>query len=278
MCCKADIKKKLLVLDIDGTLTNSKKEIMPATKSAVINLLKQGHFCMLASGRPLHGMEWAAKELEFDKYSGYLLSYNGAKIVRFDTMETIYEKRVSKEYLCDIYQFAKENECGLISYEDNSIISGNGINEYIELEARINDLDIKEVDNFPEYFKEDVVKCLLCADPDRTEELEQKLYASIGDKVGVYRSEAFYVEAMPLGVDKATSIAHILPFIGITREDCIACGDSYNDISMIKFAGVGVAMGNAKQVVKDVADIITTSNEEEGLIPIIKKFFLENDA
>ena len=173
----------------------------------------------------------------------------------------------------EIYKFAVENDCGLISYEDNDIISGNGIDEYIELEARINDLTIKEVDNFPEYFKEDVVKCLLCADPDRTAKLEQKLHALIGDKVSVYRSEPFYVEAMPLGVDKASSIEHMLPLIGMTREDCVACGDGFNDITMIKYAGVGVAMGNAQQAVKDVADMVTDTNEEDGLVSVIEKYF-----
>ena len=271
------MKKKLLVLDIDGTLANSQKEITVATKAAVIKLMKRGHICMLASGRPLHGMEWAAKELEFDKYGGYLLSYNGAKIVKFDTGETVYEKRVPKEYLADIYQFAVENGCGLISYEDNDIISGNGVNEYIDLESRINDLKIKEVNNFPAYFKEDVVKCLLCVNQDRSAIIEEKFQACIGDRVSVYRSEAFYVEAMPLGVDKASSIAHMLPLIGLSREDCVACGDSFNDIGMIKYAGVGVAMGNAKQAVKDVADVITLSNDENGLIPIIERYFLRKE-
>jgi Cof subfamily protein (haloacid dehalogenase superfamily) len=141
------------------------------------------------------------------------------------------------------------------------------VDEYIELESRINSLPIKEVDNFPEYFKEDVVKCLLCADPSRTAELEKAFRDCMGGKVSVYRSEAFYVEAMPLGVDKASSIAYMLPLIGLTREDCVACGDSYNDIGMIQFAGVGVAMGNAKPEVKEAADVITYSNEEDGLVP-----------
>lgn len=271
------MKKKLLVLDIDGTLANSHKMITAATKAAVIKLMEKGHICMLASGRPLHGMEWAARELEFDKYGGYLLSYNGAKIVKFDTGETVYEQRIPKSYLPEIYRFAVENDCGLISYQGNDIISGNGINEYIELEYRINDLSIKEVDNFPEYFNEDVVKCLLCVEPDRSAVLEEKFHACIGDRVSVYRSEAFYVEAMPLGVDKASSIAHMLPFIGLSKEDCVACGDSFNDIGMLKYAGVGVAMGNAKQAVKDIADVITLSNDEDGLVPIIERYFLRKE-
>ena len=81
------------------------------------------------------------------------------------------------------------------------------------------------------------------------------------------------MEAMPLGVDKASSIEHMLPLIGMTREDCVACGDGFNDITMIKYAGVGVAMGNAQQAVKDVADMVTDTNEEDGLVSVIEKYF-----
>ena len=99
----------------------------------------------------------------------------------------------------------------------------------------------------------------------------------MGERVSVYRSEPYYVEAMPLGVDKATSIAHMLPLVGLTGEKCVACGDSFNDITMIKYAGVGVAMGNAKPEVKEAADVVTLSNDEDGLVPIIEKYFLHDE-
>lgn len=267
------MKKKLLVLDVDGTLMNSRKEITPATKEAIIGLMKRGHMCMLASGRPLPGMKGVADELEFERYGGYLLSYNGAKIVKYDTGETIYEQNVPREYLKEVYEFATANDCGLISYQDGEIISGNGVDEYMEREAGITGMIIREVDDFPGFFSGDVVKCLLSAKPDRTEGLEQKLKKQMGERANVFRSEPFYVEVMPLGVDKATSIAHMLSKIGLTREDCVACGDGFNDISMIQYAGIGVAMGNANQAVKDAADIITGTNDEDGLIPIIDQYF-----
>ena len=79
---------------------------------------------------------------------------------------------------------------------------------------------------------------------------------------------------MPQNVDKAASLDKILPFIGVKREDTICCGDGFNDISMIRYAGVGVAMGNAQQPVKDAADYITATNDEDGLIQVIGKFFV----
>lgn len=267
------MRKRLLVLDIDGTLANSRKEISDATKRAIMDAMKRGHWCMLASGRPLCGMAWAAQELSFEKYGGYLLAYNGAQIVKFDTMETICERKVPLSLLPDVYRFAVTNHCGLISYENNCIISANGIDEYIELEARINQMPIKEVDNFPEYFQQDVVKCLLCVDPAKAESLLEQLKQTIVGDVEIFRSEPFYIEIMPKGVDKASSIAQMLPKLGIAQEDVVACGDGFNDITMIRYAGVGVAMGNAQDALKAEADVITDTNDNDGLIPVIARFF-----
>ncbi len=89
---EADMRVKVLVLDIDGTLTNSGKEIAPATKACILDALERGHKCVLASGRPAHGCGRYVRELELERYGGYLLSHNGARSVAYGTGETIYEK------------------------------------------------------------------------------------------------------------------------------------------------------------------------------------------
>ena len=264
---------KLLVLDIDGTLTNSKKEITPATKQAILDLMNRGHKCMLASGRPTPGMRKVAEELEFDKYGGYLLSYNGAKIIKCDTKEIIYQQILPKQFIPGVYDFAVNFRCGLITYDDEKIISGNRLDRIVALESRINNLPIKEVDNFPEYLDFDVNKCLMTAPQHLAPYYEDMLKDYYGEHISIYRSEPFFIEIMPKGVDKAASLEKMLPILGISRENCIACGDGFNDITMIQFAGIGVAMANAQQKVKDVADVITLSNDEDGLVPIIEKYF-----
>ncbi|MFI3238499.1 MAG: Cof-type HAD-IIB family hydrolase [Lachnospiraceae bacterium] len=266
--------KKILVLDIDGTLTNSKKEVTAATKKAIDEMMERGHACMLASGRPTPGMKHVADALDFSDFGGYLLSFNGAKIIKYDTKEVIYQKVLEHHYIDELFQFAKEHDCGILSYSDDIILSGNGIDEYVEIESRINKLEVKELDNFSEYITFDVNKCLMTTAPEKAEKLVKVLAKKYEGQLSIYRSEPFFIEIMPLGIDKAASLDIMLPMIGFSKETCVACGDGFNDLTMIKYAGVGVAMSNAQPEVKEVADYITLSNDEDGLIPVIEKFLL----
>lgn len=268
------MKQKILVLDIDGTLTNSKKEITPKTKEALLDIQRKGHVVMLASGRPTPGMLRYAKELDLATYGGYLLSYNGARIVNCKTGEIVYQQTLPRTVIPTLYSFAKENACGLISYDGDMVISGTGMDEYIELEARINGLPIKEVDDFVEYINYDVNKCLMTAPPEKAEKCMLALQNKFEGVLSVYRSEPFFIEIMPQNVDKAASLDRMLEIIGMKTEDTICCGDGYNDITMISYAGVGVAMANAREEVKAAADYVTGSNDEDGLVEVIERFVL----
>lgn len=265
---------EMIALDIDGTLTNSKKEITPATLNALIDLQKRGKKVILASGRPTPGLRSFAEQLQFDIYGGYLLAYNGAKIINYKTKETIVNQTLPQDMLPLLHQFALENHIGIISYEGDGVIAGNGIDKYIELEARINGIPYKEVDNFSDYITFPVNKCLMTGEDDYMAEMEKKLTKLYGDRLSIYRSEAFFLEIMPQHVDKANSLSKLLAHQGITREHLVACGDGYNDMSMIRYAGLGVAMSNAREEVKKEADYITLSNDEDGVLAVIDKFFL----
>ena len=265
-------EKKVLVLDIDGTLTNSKKEITSATREAIQDIMIRGHKVILASGRPTPGMRRYEQELELEKYGGYLLSFNGAKIVDCISGDIIYQRTLSLTLLPSIYGFAKRNGCGLVTYLGNTVISAFEPDQYIELEARINGLPVKKVDHFLDYVDFEINKCLMTADGEKAAVLEKELQKKYGDVASIYRSEPFFIEIMPKDVNKAASLAKTLTAIGQKRENTICCGDGFNDISMIKYAGTGVAMGNAQAVVKEAADYITASNDEDGLVQVINEF------
>ena len=265
---------KILVLDIDGTLTNSDKVISPETKKGLMMIQERGHIIILASGRPSPGMMKYAKELELEKYGGYLLSFNGARIINCRTGDIIYQQTIPRFILPKIYNFAKENGCGLITYCGDYVVSGTGIDEYIELEARINGMPVREVDDFLHFIDFDVNKCLMTAPPEKAEKLTAILQEKFEGILSIYRSEPFFIEVMPKNIDKAFSLNRMLETVGLKKEDVICCGDGYNDVTMVKYAGIGVAMENAREEVKAVADYITKSNDEDGLVEVIDKFIL----
>ena len=164
----------------------------------------------------------------------------------------------------------------LIKKESESIIfTGLEIprDYYIELEARINHISPKKVDNFAEYINYPVNKCLMTGEHEVLLEVQKKLQNKYKSLLSIYFSEPFFLEIMPQNIDKAHSLIKLLNTIGITSEEMVCCGDGFNDISMIEIAGLGVAMENAQDVVKQAADFITYSNDDDGILHVIKKFF-----
>ena len=268
------MKAKALVLDIDGTLTNSCKEITPATKAGIFAALEKGHKCVLASGRPAFGMRRYARELELEKHGGYLLSHNGARVVACGTGEVIYENPLPLAAVPGLYEFAAKNRCGLATHLEDMVISAFAPDKYVSWEAHINGMPVRHVEDFPAFVDFDIYKCFMTAEGERAEGLEKKLRAQYGDMLAIYRSEPYFIEIVPRGVDKGDSLRRLMEHMGIAREDVICCGDGFNDISMMRYAGVGVAMGNAQQAVKDAADYVTASNDEDGLVQVIEGFLL----
>lgn len=266
--------KKILVLDIDGTLVNSKKEITPETLKYLIRIQEEGHIVALASGRPYPGMEGYAKKIGLDKFGGYALSFNGGKIINCKTKETVFEKAIPNRFAPLIYEYAKKNNIGMVTYKEDSVITGTEIDEYMEYEARLNYMTIRQVEDFISFVDFDMIKCLLTARPEVAPAHEENLRKLFEAELNVFRSEPYFIEITTKGVDKAESLDGLLKSIGIPRESSICCGDGFNDLTMVKYAGIGVAMDNAQQIVKDNADYITASCDDDGIVEVIKKFIL----
>lgn len=263
---------KVVVLDIDGTLVNSKKKITKKTFDVLTKIQNEGKVVVIASGRPPQGVLPYAKKLGFDKKGGYILSYNGGRITQVESGEVIYNKSFPNEYLPEICEIIKDYNVTINTYENDMIITSGNPNKYSGVEAEIIGLETKYVDDFAAYVNFEVNKCLISGEPEDIVKLEKLLGKKYEGRLDIYRSEDFFLELVPLGVDKASSIDYLLKSLGCTKEGCIACGDSYNDLTMIKYAGLGVAMGNANDDIKAAADFITLSNDEDGVAYVIEKF------
>lgn len=266
------MKYKLLVLDLDGTLTNSKKKITDHTRATLIEAQKQGVKIVLASGRPTYGVAPLANALELDRYEGYILSYNGGEIIDWKTGELMYKKWLDDDVLPYLYKCAKENNFAIVTYDHEFVLTESPDDEYVLKEALLNVMKIKKVNNFLEAIPRPITKCLIVGEPDRLAVLEKEMYGQLKDKMGVFRSEPYFLELVPKGIDKAQSLSVLLKEIGLSKEEMIAIGDGFNDLSMIQYAGLGIAMANAQPVVRENADFITLSNDEDGVAYAVEKF------
>lgn len=270
------MKYKAIVLDLDGTLTNYAKEITPKTKAALMAAQELGVHIVLASGRPTYGIQALADELEIGKYDGYVLAYNGGQIRKWSDQSILFEQILDPALVPDLYRAAKDNGFEILTYQGKAIAATDIKNKYVLHEVFINKMPLIQYDDFLNQIYYPINKCLIVGDPNPLAELEKKLAKEMEGRMNIYRSSGFFLECVPLGIDKAESIKRLMQSIGISIDEIIAVGDGYNDLSMIKLAGLGVAMANAAREVQDAANYITYSNQEDGVAHVVEKFILNN--
>ncbi len=263
---------ELMVLDVDGTLVNTNKEITERTKKALMECQENGIKIAIASGRSTEGIRHQARAIGLDRYGGYVLSYNGGHITNFATGEVVYDIPLPEGMLRELYDYSKKHGTGFLTYHNGSIVAGWEDDPYIVMDAEACDIPIYVPKDFHRELNFPVNKCILTAEPSRLAELEPVAAADYEGRLSVYRSEGFYLEMMPLGIDKAYGISKLIQRLGFNRGQVVCCGDGFNDISMIEYAGLGVAMENAKEEVKKRADYIAPSCDEDGLIDVIDRF------
>lgn len=263
---------RAIALDLDGTLTNHDKVVTPKTREVLLQAEAEGVVIILASGRPTYGIEPVAECLELDKRGGYILSYNGGNIVNAKTGEKLFTQFLPDEVIPILYRYAKEKNHALLGYAGNEIITEMPDDQYVKEESRINKMNIRKVGNLFEALEPHPTKLLMTGDLADMLKAENELSEILGDRMDIFRSAPFFLELVPKGIDKAKSLLRLLSKINLTPADMIAFGDGYNDLSMLKLAGMGVAMQNAAPEVRAEADYITLSNEEDGVAAALEHF------
>ena len=257
------MKYKLLVLDVDGTLLNDKKEITPRTHAALLKAQQMGVHVVLASGRPTNGVQPLAEALELNHYGGFILSYNGGQIINAQTGELMFEKRIDPAMIPYLNRKAKENGFAIFTYHKDYILTDSPENKHVQEE------------NFPEAVDFAPCKCILTSDDENNlVGLENHWKKRLDGVLEAFRSEDYFLEVAPHFINKGNTLAVLMEMLNITTEEVVAIGDGVADVSMLQLAGTGVAMGNARDSVKACADFTTLSNNMDGVAVAIEKAIL----
>ena len=280
------MSRKVIIMDVDGTLTNSKKVVTPQTKEALLKAEEAGAVLVLASGRPTSGLMDLAKELEMDKHHGLLVAYNGSTVVDCETMEVLFNQALSVEEGKAVLEHMKKFDRvrpmidkGEYMYVNNvydNWITWNGKPfDVIQYESRGGKFKLCEVDDLAAFVDFPLNKILTTSDPEYLQEHYQEMMEPFKDSLSCMFTGDFYFEFTAQGIDKAKALDTVLIPMGYKREDMIAFGDGHNDASMVAYAGIGIAMENAVQDLKDIADEMTLSNEEDGIAVALYKHIPE---
>lgn len=273
---------KLIALDLDGTLFNHDGSITPATISELNRASRQGVYTVISTGRPFNGLPF---EQIKDTQIEYALTTNGASVYRIADKKCLYENAMDLELILPILDWILSKEIHIDLY-----IDGEG---FTPIRCRENLHRLAVPDSLRRYMiaTRTPVADLLAyvSDCGKTiQKINLNFYAQ-PDGTFLYREETLAFlkslstievvcggfnnfEISKAGVTKATGLQALTAHLGVTMEETMAVGDSENDLSMINAAGIGVAMGNASDDVKAIANYITTSNEEDGVGEAIKRF------
>ncbi|PNI02218.1 Cof-type HAD-IIB family hydrolase [Vibrio diazotrophicus] len=266
---------KIIALDMDGTLLNSQKQITPRTKQAIALAKEQGVRVVLASGRPIDGMRSKLEELELTSDQDYVLHYNGSMVQNVATGEVIYKQIIDGKAAKTIAKLAAELGVNTHSFSQIHGLITPRVSEFTELESKINDgLKITEMDFSELEDDHPIIKTMIVAEPSLLSEAIKKIPAHLHQQFTVVQSAPHFLEFLNTQSNKGVGVKAIADHLGVPASQVMCMGDAENDHHMIEYAGMGIAMANAMEETKRIADYITLSNDEDGVAAAIEKFVL----
>lgn len=263
---------KLVAIDIDGTLLRNDKTLSDKNRNAINKAVKMGIKVVITTGRPVLGIMNYLKDLDLIGENEYAIADNGATVYDTKNFSLIHEKALTGKDIKYIYSYMKKdnNEIELHVPEGGLVEKDSGT---ICTKKRKPYMDIKTVDIMKHVKDEDkIFKILVFAEEKTIEESYKNIPSELLEKYSAIRALNNMFEFMYKGSTKASGIEVLRKYLGIEKEQIIAIGDEMNDLDMIEYAGLGVAMGNARAEVKSKADFITKSNEEDGVAYVLEKF------
>ena len=267
---------KLIALDIDGTLLNSERKITSKVYDSIQEAKLNGAKVVLSTGRPLPGVTPLLEDLNLTDEGDYVICFNGAVVQEVKSKKVISNIEMNHNDFKSIYnEICKQHNSNIhINTPTNLVTPQDQPGKYTLLEAELNKIDIQYI---PENKIDDSIKfckVMIVDEPEKLEEIMQNIPKKFHDKYTIVKSAPFFLEFLNKKANKGNALKSLCENINLPIEQSIAVGDEENDQHMIKYAGLGVAMGNARQSIKEISDYITDTNDNHGVAKVIDKFIL----
>lgn len=267
---------KLIAIDMDGTLLNDRHEVPEDVKHTLDEAKRQGIKIVLCSSRPIGGMRNYIKALNLDEEGDFVIAYNGSLVQDTHTNEVVAELSLGHDDLEKLYDLSVELKSPMHFFDAKGVYTPNAdISEYTVLEAYLCNIPLgyRQVSDIPTNIS--IPKIMFIDNPDNLQRTIQALPEELNEQYTIVQSSPYFLEFVHPSASKGNAVKKLAEQLGIKQEEIMSFGDNGNDLSMIQYAGCGVAMGNAIPEIKEAADFQTLTNNESGVAYAIKKLALD---
>ena len=268
---------KLIAVDMDGTLLNNEKHIAEAQREALKKAASAGIKVVLCTGRPLFGVLPLYKELDLSSNEGYAILNNGCEIRKTENWTLVRSFELTGKEIFYLHSLVKDYDIDFTLSDDKHYFCvGKKPNKYTMQDGELVYVPITEI-TLEEAMsgKYRMFKAMYVGDMDELTKFQENLPADINKFYSICRSQKIILEAMPVGADKGQTLKFLVEQLGIERSEVMAIGDGNNDVEMLEYAGIGVAMANGTEAAKNSAKYITDTNENDGVAKVIYKYVFE---
>lgn len=265
---------KLIAIDIDDTLINDDKEVLPSTQKALEQAVAKDVVVTLATGRAYASAQAVARQTGLNVP---IITYQGALIKNLMDEAVLYERYVPLDAARKLYDYCIEHDLHLQTYIDDKLYAREENQKLIDY-CKLNGTPYYVEPDFAKMIEQPTPKMLIIDDPLYLDDLIPVLRELLGSEVHITKSKPHFLEIMHHEGTKGHALTYLAKHFNCELSETIAIGDSWNDHEMLEAAGLGVAMGNAIEALKNIADYVTLSNNEDGIKHVIDKFVLNNEA
>jgi Cof subfamily protein (haloacid dehalogenase superfamily) len=263
---------RLIAVDLDDTLLTDELIVTEATKEAMKRAIERGAHVTIATGRMFDSAQQIARQVGLNVP---IITYQGSLVKNLLDEQVLYERFVPTEAAARLYQYCKEHGLHLQTYIEDKLLTGED-NDKIKAYAAQSNIPYLVAEDFGSLIASSTkqTKLIIIDEPDRLDAIMPELRNLLGAGVHLTKSKAHYLEVLHREGTKGHALRFLAAHYDIPLEETIAMGDAWNDREMIEAAGLGVAMANAVPGLKEIADYVTLSNNEDGVRHVLEKFVL----
>ena len=267
---------KILAVDLDDTLLTEDLTISEPNRKALKRAEDAGVTVLLATGRVPESIYRFTAELGMTNREGYLITGNGTLLTRSDTGEEIFRITLPVKDAVAAFRYLDSKEIPAMVYHGEAIYASRE-NQWIDEDCRLSGLRKVIIKDYERFLKENPqLKILIPGDPEEIARLEVILKKQLGHRFHIIISKPFFLELLPPDADKGKALEFLANKLNVPSAQVMAIGDSMNDLGMIEYAGIGIAVGNAVLKIKDAANYVIDKTHNEDAVAEAVRLFIFN--